>query len=133
MNPCLVDTDVISILFRNGDRRMAACEQAVVGRESVIAFMTLAELLVWPRRNNWGAVRTSALRDYLADYTVLLPDEETCGVWSEITVECKLAGRPILPNDAWIAAIARQWDLDLVTANFGDYAGVSGLKLIPIK
>jgi tRNA(fMet)-specific endonuclease VapC len=99
----------------------------------VIAFMTLAEILVWPRKNNWGATRTAELRNRLSDYTVLHPDEETCEIWSEVIVECKLAGRPIYPNDAWIAAIARQWDLELVTANFRDYAGVSGLKLIPIE
>ncbi len=94
--------------------------------------MTLAELLAWPRSNNWGAARTATLRDYLKDYTVLLPDEETCAVWSEVRVECSRAGRPISANDAWIAATAKQWDLELVTANFRDYAGVSGLKVVPI-
>jgi predicted nucleic acid-binding protein len=133
VNLCLVDTDVVSILFSGTDPRWVACAQAVSGRESIISFVTLAELLAWPKSNNWGAARAAALREYLGDYTVLLPDEQTCEVWSEIRVECSLAGRPISQNDAWVAAIARQWDIELLTGNFRDYVGVSGLRVVPIE
>ena len=76
MNLCLVDTDVVSILFRTTDPRGVACAQAVAGRELIISFVTLR---------------------------------------------------------SWVAAIARQWDIELVTGNFRDYAGVSDLRVVPIE
>ncbi len=45
---------------------------------------------------------------------------------------CRRAGRPIQTADAWIAATALQWEMPLATADFGDYAAVDGLEVIPI-
>jgi tRNA(fMet)-specific endonuclease VapC len=102
-------------------------------RQVAISFMTLAELLVWPRANNWGAARKTALEERVGSYTLLMPDKDTCRLWADIRTECQAAGSPIAPNDAWIAATAKRWDLQLVTGNFRDYVAVSGLKLVPIE
>ncbi len=45
---------------------------------------------------------------------------------------CRRAGRPSQTADAWIAATALQWEMPLATADFGDYAAVDGLEVIPI-
>src|SRR5271169_2981733 len=40
---------------------------------------------------------------------------ETAQYYAEIKLELKLKGRPITENDIWIAATARQYDLQLAT------------------
>ena len=133
MNFFLADTDVVSIVFRGTDPRKAQCGELLADRQVAITFMTLAELLVWPRVNQWGPQRRSALEGRVKGYTILLPDEDTCRIWAEVRAECQAAGSPIAATDAWMAAIALQWDLELVTGNFRDYTAVSGLKLVPIE
>jgi tRNA(fMet)-specific endonuclease VapC len=133
MTYLLVDTDVVSIVFRHGDPRKPRCEKYLTDRRLAISFMTLAELFVWPRANNWGAARRASLDEHISRYTIVLPDEETCRVWADINNECDTAGLAISPTDAWIAATAVRWDLELVTGDFRDYAGVSKLKVVPVE
>jgi tRNA(fMet)-specific endonuclease VapC len=129
----VVDTDATSVLFRTTDPRKRKCDEIVAGAELVISFMTRAELLLWPRANQWGAARTTSLLRYVRGYVTLWPDEETCHIWAEICARCRAAGRPISAADAWIAATAKQWDLPLVTGNHHDFEAVAGLVLVPIE
>lgn len=66
-------------------------------------------------------------------YLRLYPDERTCAIWANIVDECRRAGQRIQTADAWIAAAARQWGCPLVTTDFGDYTGVDGLAVVPIR
>lgn len=79
-----------------------------------------------------GRGSDTGLRQYVTGYVALLPDEETWEIWTEICAECRASGRPISASDAWIAAIARQWDLPLVTGNHRDFEAVAGLVLVSI-
>ena len=51
---------------------------------------------------------------------------ETSRVYAEIRYELRLAGRPIPENDLWIAALARQHRLPVLTndAHFDQVSGV---------
>ena len=99
----------------------------------VISFMTRAELLLWPAANNWGEARRSALNQHMGLYLTLYPDERTCTIWAAIVDRCRRAGHPIQAADAWIASTARQWGCPLVTADFGDFAAVEDLEIVPIR
>lgn len=46
---------------------------------------------------------------------VLLPDRETAEHYARLRVQLRRAGKPIPTNDIWIAALALQHDLSLVT------------------
>jgi tRNA(fMet)-specific endonuclease VapC len=61
-----------------------------------------------------------------ADSDVLYPDRETANVYASIRLELKRTGRPIPESDIWIAALARQFDLEIVSnvAHFDSIAGV---------
>lgn len=133
MNVLLLDTNVVSVLFNRNHSLRPVCIEAVAGRQLVISFMTLAELLLWPAANNWGASRRDALAAYLGQYTALYPDWSTCAFWSEIVDRCRRAGKPIKTADAWIASTARQWRIPLVTADFRDYEAINDLELVPIR
>jgi predicted nucleic acid-binding protein len=94
--------------------------------------MTLAELSVWPIRNNWGGERRALLKNFIALYTPLFPDETTCWQWADISAESLDAGRPMGTADIWVAACARQWGIALVTGNYKDFEHISGITLIPL-
>jgi predicted nucleic acid-binding protein len=65
MNPVVLDTDVVSFLFKN-DRRGQAYLPHLRDRQWLISFMTEAELEQWALLSNWPAKRTEWLRVFLA-------------------------------------------------------------------
>jgi tRNA(fMet)-specific endonuclease VapC len=125
----VVDTDVVSFLFK-GDSRAAAYRPHLDGRLLVISFMTLAELYQWALAHQWGERRRADLDAHLARFTVLPYDRDLCRWWAAASVEARRSGRPIQCADAWIAATALSYGVPLVTHNAEDYAGVTGLTVI---
>ena len=51
----------------------------------------------------------------LAAAVVLVPTESTAVLYGAIHAELAMAGTPIPQNDIWIAAVAREHELPLVT------------------
>lgn len=125
----VVDTDVISFVLK-GHSRAAAYEKVLDGTQIVVSFMTVAELKRWALEKRWGANRIAKLDQQLRQVIVYPVDLNLCQKWAEVIVEAKNKGRPISPQDAWIAATALQENLPLVTNNLKDFAGISALKVI---
>lgn len=121
MTPLLVDTNIVSILFKRESSLFLRCSEAIRGANCCMSFMTRAELLLWPRVNAWGEQRRLLLEEHITDFTTLLPDEEDCAHWAEIVAETRQAGRPMSHGDAWIAATAKRWQLPLLTTNYKDF------------
>jgi tRNA(fMet)-specific endonuclease VapC len=69
------------------------------------------------------------LAEVVASCRVLLVDEVTAERYAEIRGELKLAGRPIPGNDLWIAALARQHQLPLLSRD-SHFDFVPGLKRV---
>jgi len=101
MNAAIVDTDVVSMLFK-GDTRAFAFRRHIAGRLLGISFMTLAELERWPLERVWGPLRKAELERHLAHCTVLPVNRELCRGWAEISFNAKKQGKPIQAADAWI-------------------------------
>ena len=132
MRVLLLDTNVVSILFKPDHTLYGKCLELVSGTQLFISFMTRAELLLWPRHQHWGPKRANDLLQHVDLCTTIFPDEQTCMQWVDVVSESRLAGRPITTADAWIAATALQWDLPLVTADYRDFEHVAGLTLVPV-
>lgn len=94
--------------------------------------MTIAELALWPKRNQWGPKRSLELSKHLARYETIFPNVETCDLWAEITSRSYATGRVVAGADAWIAATAIQWGLPLVTTDYGDFHHIRGLTLVRV-
>jgi tRNA(fMet)-specific endonuclease VapC len=133
MKPALLDTNVVSILFRPHHALFTACVEEVSDYHWCLSFMTRSELLLWPRANGWGPRRVVELVAHIADFTTLLPDEQTCEIWADVAAESRFLGRPITVDDAWIAATAIQWDLPLFTNNFKDFEHLKRLTVKRIR
>jgi tRNA(fMet)-specific endonuclease VapC len=94
MNAAIVDTDVVSMLFK-GDSRAFAFRPYLAGRLLGISFMTLAGLQRWPLERAWGRNRRLDLERHLAHYTVLPVNRELCRTWAEISFDARRRGQPI--------------------------------------
>ena len=129
MNAAIVDTDVVSMLFK-GDTRALAYRPHIAGRLLGISFMTLAELDRWALERNWGQARRFELAQHLTRYTVLPASRELCAKWAEVAFAAKRKGRPIQTADAWIAASALHYQVPLISNNRDDYSSVDGLALL---
>ncbi len=125
----LVDTDVVSFLFKK-DTRATAFRRHLLGRSLLLSFMTLAELRAWALRRRWGQARRQQFDRHLARYGIHYPDEATCDEWAIVDDQARRAGRPINCADAWIAASALRLGVPLVTHNPADYTGVDGLVVL---
>ena len=129
MNAAIVDTDVVSMLFK-GDTRALAYRPHLTGRLLGISFMTLAELERWALERAWGHRRKLELAQHLTRYAVLPVSRELCAKWAEVSFAARRKGRPIQTADAWIAASALYYHVLLITNNRSDYSVVDGLLLL---
>ncbi|HEV3038196.1 MAG TPA: PIN domain-containing protein [Candidatus Angelobacter sp.] len=127
--PVVVDTDVISYLFKN--HSLAQAYQALLaGRPLAVSLISLAEIEYWMDTRNWGNARRDLMHRFLTRFTPLMPGFETAVLWARIKSNCEKKGRPITFADAWIAAAALQLNVPLATHNASDYVAIDGLKVL---
>jgi tRNA(fMet)-specific endonuclease VapC len=129
MTQIVVDTDVISFLFKNHPIGIRY-DPELAGRVTLISFMTVAEMERWAIQYRWGEQRLHWLHLYLKRFTVVPSSPDLCRQWAEVMVAAQEAGRRIECADAWIAATALLYSVPLVTHNRNDYLGVPDLTLI---
>lgn len=132
METVLLDTDVVSFILK-GDSRAQDYASHLQNRRLALAFMTVAELFQWAAIHHWGQRRVSQLEMSLKEYLILPFDVALCRLWGEIRARCRTAGKPISPQDAWIAATALQYRIPLITHNSGDFRVVEGLDLVTVS
>lgn len=126
----VVDTDVVSYLFRS-DSRAELYRPNLENSVGLVSFMTLAELEYWAISRGWGDPRRRSLEKHLEQFVVVFVEPRLCRIWARVVDQARRNGRPILPSDAWIAATAISLDVPLITNNRSDYAGVDELVLAP--
>jgi tRNA(fMet)-specific endonuclease VapC len=129
MEVVLLDTNIVSFVLK-GDSRCTLYTSYLEGRRLAISFMTVAELYQWTFVRNWSESRQQKLEASLQSYTVLPFDIALCRLWGEIRSRCRSEGRPISPQDAWIAATAFRFHLRLVTHNPTDFEAVEDLQIL---
>ena len=110
----LLDTSAYSALWR-GDQAVLD----VVRRSETIAMsaVVLGELHSGFRAGNRCAENTAQLAQFLGKPSVRILNvtEETALRYAEVDVYLRKKGRPIPRNDVWIAAVALEHGLHLVT------------------
>jgi tRNA(fMet)-specific endonuclease VapC len=70
MRPAVIDTDVVSFLFKD-DSRTKIYLPRFQNRPWLISFMTEAELEQWVLLANWGATRVEWLRLFLGRFVIV--------------------------------------------------------------
>lgn len=128
MNAVVVDTDVVSLVFK-GDDRGERFLSALEAPDVLVSFMTEAELERWILQSKWGPERITRFRSYMRRFVSIPSSRDLIVKWAEVMVAARSLGRRIEVADAWIAATALLYDAPLVTNNPRDYAGVAGVRL----
>jgi tRNA(fMet)-specific endonuclease VapC len=129
VTPVVLDTDVVSFLFKS-DNRAQLYLPHLRDRQWLISFMTEAELEQWAILSNWHAKRIEWLRVFLGKFVIVPSSRDLVLKWAEVMVASRKRGRRLETADAWIAATAALYDAPLITHNASDYLGVPGLTLI---
>jgi tRNA(fMet)-specific endonuclease VapC len=65
-------------------------------------------------------------------FEVSYADNDLCTFWARIRADARAAGRPMSPQDAWIAATALAVHAPLATNNRRDYEHVRNLRLVAL-
>lgn len=126
---CIVDTDVVSYLFRE-DTRAEPFRYQLLGKSLGVSFMTIAELEFWTLSRRWGDARRARLLEFLEQFAIVDADVSLCYVWARVRLQARRNGKPIDVSDAWVAATAIRYDMPLLTNNRNHYLGVDDLILL---
>lgn len=132
MNITLLDTNVVSFILK-GYSRAKDYAPFLLEQHLAISFMTVAELYQWAAIRQWGTHRVQQLEQTISTtYIVLSFDIALCQRWGEVRALRRGMGKPISPEDAWIAATSLQYNLPLVTHNPKDFEDIPDLEIITV-
>lgn len=124
-NRYILDTNII-VAWLNGDDQIAI---QVDKAESVSISPIVAGELFYGAYNSTQVKKNfNKIQALLDNYLIVTCDVETALHYGRIKSELKKAGTPIPENDIWIAALAAQHKLILVTRD-GHFKQVKQLKL----
>lgn len=109
-----VDTNRLTDLFR-GDARLA--ERLGACDEVWIPLIVLGEIQAGFHGGTQRQRNEALLQRFLAKETVsvLMPSRQTAEQYAKLFVQLKRVGTPVPDNDLWIAALALEHDLTLIT------------------
>ena len=119
----LLDTNIVIALFADE----AAIRKALVAAEEVfVPSVVVGELYYGAWKSERQQENVARIDEFAADSVVLGCDAETARQYGQIKSALRTQGTPVPENDIWIAAIAIQHDLMLVTRDehFGQVRGL---------
>jgi tRNA(fMet)-specific endonuclease VapC len=108
----LLDTNIV-IPFLRGEQTVI--DQFDQADEILLPSIVLGELDFGARKSGRTPENLARIEELSRQVIVLNCDTDTARHYGSIKNALRLKGRPIPDNDIWIAAIARQYQLTLVT------------------
>ena len=123
----ILDTNALSA-FAEGDEGLAKCLAGV--HDLRVPVVVLGEFRFGMRFSRHRRTYENWLNEALRDLDVLPVLESTAEFYAVLCGELKRAGTPIPSNDVWIAALAREHRLPVVTRD-RHFEQVPGLRRIP--
>ena len=111
-NKYLLDTNIIIAWLRGETAIANKIEKA---EEVHIPIIVVGELYYGATFSTHVQKNIKEIKKVTSNYNVLLIDEETAINYGNIKTALRKIGKPIPENDIWIAAIARQYELIVVT------------------
>ncbi len=109
----ILDTNAISALAQKNETLIGWLEYA---KTVAVTLISLGEFAYGVRRSNARSELENWLRRHmLTRAQILVPDLSTVEHYADIRLELKTAGTPIPANNIWIAALARQHDMQLLS------------------
>ncbi len=122
----MLDTNIISAWLKGEPGVVANIDNAAVVSIPVI---TIGELYYGALCSTHAAKNIADIQDIADNYNVLSINEQTTSFYGSIKSALRQKGRPIPENDIWIAALAMQHNLILVTRD-KHFNEIFGLLLV---
>ena len=122
----ILDTNALSAL---AERDAALLLKLRAAAHVYLPIIALGEFRYGLENSRYRAELLAWFETLVGQHPVLTVELETLPHYATIRKELKAAGTPIPANDVWIAAMARQQDLPVVS-NDTDFDRVSGLRRI---
>ncbi len=120
----LLDTNIIIALFA-GDESVKACLSEA---EVFVPSIAVGELFYGARKSKRTQENLQIVEDLVAETPVLACGIETARLYGAVKNTLLLKGHPIPENDLWIAAIALEHNLTLVTRD-SHFAEIADLQV----
>ncbi len=111
-NKFLLDTNIITAWLK-GDASVA--DKIDKAKEIHIPVIVLGELYYGALYSTRVEKNIKDIKSISRNYNVLKVDEETTITYGNIKTALRKKGKPIPENDIWIAAIAKRYELVVVT------------------
>jgi tRNA(fMet)-specific endonuclease VapC len=92
-----------------------------------VSSIAIGELYYGAEKSGRVSANLREVDDFVKRYSMLACDTETARIYGHIRQQLRLKGRPIPDNDLWIAAVALQHGLILLTrdAHFNHVDGLT--------
>ena len=126
----VLDTDAASFLINHDPIRSPRYRARTEGRPLYLPFVVVAEMRFGAEIRRWGAARRADMSAFIRDHTVVESASDIGENWVAIRAYAQRRGRPIAPQDAWIAATAVTLGLPLVTHNAAHFDYLPFLQVI---
>ena len=94
-----------------------------------MSIIVQGELEFGARRSSRSAHSFAAIRDFVASVQVADLDAEVARQYGRLRAHLHAIGKPIGPNDLWIAAHATARDVPLITHNLSEFQRVPDLSV----
>lgn len=108
----LLDTNIVIALFAD---EAIVKSNLVQANEVFVPSIVIGELCYGARKSGRVEANLARVDELVAGSTTLVCDAETARQYGEVKNKLRLKGRPLPENDIWIAALAIQHKLILVT------------------
>ena len=120
----LLDTNVVIALFAG---EPAVRENAGRAEEVFVSSVAIGELCFGARKSGRARENLARIEEFATGNVVLGCDTETAFRYGEIKNALRVKGHPLPENDIWMAAVALQHDLTLITrdAHFNEIEGLT--------
>lgn len=125
-----IDTSSYSALQRNDAR---VNKWFLPEHRLLVPIIVIGELRAGFANGNKRKANSILLDKFLASpYTeILQTTERTAELFAEVYAELRRIGRPINSNDIWIAALALEHNVPLLTLD-NDFSNIAKLDLVPL-
>lgn len=122
----LLDTNIIIGLFAG---QASIINHLQKSDEIFIPSVALGELHYGARKSGRVQQNLERIEELVVDVTVIDCDAATARQYGDVKNRLRVKGRPLPENDIWIAALALQYDLVLVTRD-AHFQHVEGLQTV---
>lgn len=120
----LLDTNIVIAVFADERKVLRKLKRATVFLPAIV----VGELLYGALQSTRVGENVTRIEEFMLANAVLPCDIDTARLYGQIKQRLRRAGRPLPENDIWIAALARQHDLMLISRD-AHFQEVADLKL----